>query len=99
MLQHSAYSFFTFFFEATLYYCIGIYDDFLTFFFDPSWQRIAQNSAKISNIFYMRVRVKKDVDGKFDDENECSEEKDFKVVVSCGSSGVFGLAKVLTEGP
>ena len=41
----------------------------------------------------MRVRVKKDVDGKFDDENECSEEKDFKVVVSCGSSGVFGLAK------
>ena len=46
----------------------------------------------------MRVRVKKDVDGKFDDENECSEEKDFKVVVSCGSSGVFGLAKALTEG-
>ena len=63
-------SFFTFFFEATLYYCIRIYDDFLTFFFDPSWQRIAQNSAKISNIFYLRVRVKKDVDGKFDDENE-----------------------------
>ena len=46
----------------------------------------------------MRVRVKKDVDGKFDDENECSEEKDFKVVVSCGSSGVFGLAKALTGG-
>ena len=68
MLQHSAYSFFTFFFEATLYYCIRIYDDFLTFFFDPSWQRIAQNSAKMSNVFYMRVRVKKDVDGKFDYE-------------------------------
>ena len=45
-----------------------IYEDFFTFFFDPSWQRIAQNSAKMSNVFYMRVRVKKDVDGKFDYE-------------------------------
>ena len=27
-----------------------------------------------------------------------NEEEEFKVVVSCGSSGVFGLVKVLTGG-
>ena len=27
-----------------------------------------------------------------------NEEEEFKVVVSCGSSGVFGLAKALTGG-